>query len=133
MTNKTTKKEFFGMLKAVVEGCKPANMAELVGFIDHEVELLDKKASSRKSGTSKKAVENNTLTELVIEELTRIGKCTITELLNKSQTLTNYVTEDGKALSNQKISSLLKPLYTGDNPKVERIIEKKSTYFRVID
>ena len=35
MTNKTTKKEFFGMLKAVVEGCKPANMAELVGFIDH--------------------------------------------------------------------------------------------------
>ena len=80
-----------------------------------------------------KPVENNTLTELVIEELTRIGKCTITELLNKSQTLTNYVTEDGKTLSNQKISSLLKPLYTGDNPKVERIIEKKSTYFRVID
>lgn len=69
MTNKITKKEFFGMLKAVVEGCEPANMAELVGFIDHEVELLDKKASSRKAGTGKKAAENNNITAVIVEEL----------------------------------------------------------------
>lgn len=133
MTNKITKKEFFGMLKAVVEGCEPANMAELVGFIDHEVELLDKKASSRKAGTGKKATENNNITAVIVEELRKIGKSTITDLLKKSEVLTNYVTEDGKSLSNQKISALLKPLYSGENPTVIRTIEKKSTFFQVAE
>ena len=133
MTNKITKKEFFGMLKAVVEGCEPANMAELVGFIDHEVELLDKKASSRKAGIGKKAVENNNITAVIVEELRKIGKSTITDLLKKSEVLANYVTEDGKPLSNQKVSALLKPLYSGENPTVIRTIEKKSTFFQVAE
>lgn len=133
MTNKITKKEFFGMLKAVVEGCEPANMAELVGFIDHEVELLDKKASSRKAGAGKKAVENNNITAVIVEELRKIGKSTITDLLKKSEVLANYVTEDGKSLSNQKVSALLKPLYSGENPTVIRTIEKKSTFFQVAE
>lgn len=130
---KTTKKEFFGMLKAVVEGCEPANMADLVAFIDHEVELIDKKASSRKAGTNKKAVENNNIATIIIEELTKFGSVTITDLLKKSEVLANYVTEDGKALSNQKISAVLRPLYSGDNPTIERIVDKKSVYFRVIE
>lgn len=130
MENKITKRMRFEELKGIMEGL---GKTDLIAFIDHEIELIDRKAENRKTGTSKKAVENNALTELVIEELVRVGKCTITELLKKSQTLTNYVTEDGKTLSNQKISSLLKPLYTGDSPKVERTMEKKSVYFRVIE
>lgn len=130
MENKITKKMRFEELKGIMEGL---GKTDLIAFIDHEIELIDRKAESRKAGTSKKAVENNALTELVIEELARIGKSTITELLKKSQTLTNYVTEDGKTLSNQKISSILKPLYVGDSPKVERTMEKKSVYFRVIE
>ena len=69
----------------------------------------------------------------MFEELAKVGKCTITELLKKSEVLANYVTEDGKTLSNQKISALLKPLYTGDNAKIERTMEKKMVYFRVIE
>jgi ERCC4-type nuclease len=133
MTNKITKKEFFGMLKGVVESSQPANMTELIAFIDHEVELIDRKAENRKAGTSKKAEANNALTTTIIEELAKIGKCTITDLLKKSEVLTNYVTEDGKSLSNQKISALLKPLYGGDNPIIERTMEKKMVYFRVIE
>lgn len=130
---KTTKKEFFGMLRAVVEGCEPANMSDLLGFIDHEVELIDKKAESRKTATGKRAVENGNITKLIVEELKRIGKATITELLSKSESLANYVTEEGKALSNQKISALLKPLYMGENPIITRTMEKKVVYFEVID
>lgn len=133
MTNKITKKEFFGMLKAIVEDCKPVNMAELVDFIDHEVELLDRKANNRKTGVGKKAQENNNITTVIIEELARVGKTTITDLLKKSEVLANYVTEDGKALSNQKISALLRPLYSGENPRVIRTIEKKSTFFQVAE
>jgi hypothetical protein len=133
MTNKITKKEFFGMLKGVVESSQPANMIELIAFIDHEVELIDRKAENRKAGVGKKAEANNALTTIVIEELAKIGKCTITDLLKKSEVLANYVNEDGKSLSNQKISALLKPLYGGDNPTIERTMEKKVVYFRVIE
>jgi hypothetical protein len=97
------------------------------------VELIDRKAENRKAGVGKKAEANNTLTTIIIEELAKIGKCTITDLLKKSEVLTNYVTEDGKSLSNQKISALLKPLYGGDNPTIERTMEKKVVYFRVIE
>ena len=130
MENKITKKMRFEELKGIMEGL---GKTDLVTFIDHEIELINRKAESRKAGVGKKAVENNALTELVVEELAKVGKCTITELLKKSEVLADYVTEDGKTLSNQKISSLLKPLYTGDSPKVERTMEKKSVYFRVIE
>lgn len=132
-SKKTTKKEFFTMLKTIVGEYKPTNETELIGFIDHELELLDRKASNRKAGTDKKAVENNTITNLVIEELRKTGKTTITDLLKKSEVLANYVTEDGKALSNQKLSALLKPLYSGENPCIIRTMDKRITYFQVIE
>ena len=130
---KTTKKEFFGMLREMVVNGNDANMDALLGFIDHEIELIDRKAESRKAGTGKKAQENNGLTTLIVGELRTIGKSTITELLKKSDVLANYITDDGKSLSNQKISALLKPLYMGDNPTVARTMEKKVVYFEVID
>lgn len=128
---KTTKKEFFTMLKVVVKDCEPTNMTELVNFIDHEIELLDRKTNNRKAGTGKKATENNAITTIIVEELEKIGKTTITDLLKKSEVLANYITEEGKALSNQKVSALLKPLYSGENPTIIRTIEKKSTFFQV--
>ena len=135
MTNKTTKKEFFGMLKAMVNEVKPTNMDELLGFIDHEVELIDRKASNRKAGTSKKAIENNNITNLILSELTLVGKTTITNLLKKSQVLANYVTEAGDSLSNQKISALLKPLLKSElNPTgtVIRTTDKKVVLFSIV-
>jgi hypothetical protein len=130
MENKITKKMRFEELKGIMEGL---GKTDLVTFIDHEIELINRKAESRKAGVGKKAVENNALTELVVEELAKVGKCTITELLKKSEVLVNHITEDGKSLSNQKISALLKPLYIGDNAKIERTMEKKNVYFRVIE
>ena len=41
MANKITKKEMFTMIKAQVK-----DNAEMVAFIDHEIELLDKSARS---------------------------------------------------------------------------------------
>jgi hypothetical protein len=130
MENKITKKMRFEELKSIMEGL---GKTDLITFIDHEIELINRKAESRKAGVGKKAVENNALTELVVEELAKVGKCTITELLKKSEVLANHITEDGKSLSNQKISALLKPLYGGDNPTIERTMEKKVVYFRVIE
>ena len=133
MTNKITKKEFFRMLEMVVESSNVANKEELKAFVKREIELLNKKAESRKAGTTKKAKENNAITELILAELEKIGKTTITNLLKESQVLADYICEDGKCLSNQRISALLKPLYVGENPVVERTVEKKNVYFKVIE
>lgn len=51
MTNKKTKREYFEELKAIVIGD-----AEMVAFIDHELELLERKKAS---GSKSKASEEN--------------------------------------------------------------------------
>ena len=133
MENKITKKMRFEEMKGIMEGL---GKTELVEFINHEIELIDRKAMNRKSGDTKKAKENQALAEIVLEELAKIGKTTITELLKKSDVLADYVTEDGKALSNQKVSAILKPhIRTEENATgaVIRTTEKKVTYFQIAE
>ena len=45
MEKKVTKKEMFAKLYALVENSTADNKTDLLGFIDHEVELLEKKSS----------------------------------------------------------------------------------------
>lgn len=126
MENKITKKMRFEEMKGIME---ELGKTELVKFIDHEIELIDRKAMNRKAGNGKKSQENNAIAEIVLEELAKIGKTTITDLLKKSVVLADYVTEDGKTLSNQKITAILKP-YIADGTVV-RTMEKKSTFFQI--
>lgn len=126
MENKVTKKMRFEEMKGIME---ELGKTELVEFIDHEIELIDRKAMSRKAGNGKKAQENSAIAEIVLEELAKVGKTTITDLLKKSEVLADYVTEDGKTLSNQKITAILKP-YIADGTVV-RTMEKKSTFFQI--
>ena len=128
MEIKITKKMRFTEIRGIME---ELGKTDLIAFIDHEIELIDKKAENRKMGTSKKAVENDNITELIIRELQTMGKTTITNLLKQSKPLTDYITEDGKALSNQKITALLKPLI--ENGKVIRTVDKKVIYYELIE
>ena len=54
-----TKKEMFAMVIAVVNGSEVENKEEMLGFLNHEVELLEKKNS--KSGQTKTQKENEVL------------------------------------------------------------------------
>ena len=133
MENKITKKMRFEELKGILEGL---GKTELVAFVEHEIELIDKKAMNRKAGTTKKAKENDAITKMVLEELRNIGKTTVTDLIRKSEIITNYVTEEGKSLSNQRIKAILKPLIKStENPdgQVIRTMEKKSAYFEIAE
>lgn len=133
MENKVTKRMRFEELKGILEGL---GKTELVAFVEHEISLIDKKASNRKASTSKKAVENSAIAELILGELARVGKTTITNLLKNSQVLSDYSTEDGKPLSNQKITAVLKPyIRTEENAQgtVIRTTEKKSTFFQIAE
>lgn len=112
MANKKTKRELFGELRELV-----ADNMELVAFIDHEIGLLDKKASSKSTKTNE---EHTQLMETIKQELINIGRSvTITELQKESEILSNY--------SNQKLSAMLKKLV--DNKEVNKMVDKKKSYF----
>lgn len=126
MANKKTRKEIFKEMKEIFE---EMGRTEYVEFLAHQIELLDNKASSQK-GMSKTQKENETIMEIIVNELKVIGRSvTITELLKESETLANYVTEAGNNLTNQKVSALMKKLKEAG--KVQNMVDKKKSFFWV--
>lgn len=124
-TKKVTKREYFAQLREVV-----ADNPELVAFIDHEVELLNKKNSGNSQTKTQK--ENAVIAEMLVEELAKAGKpITITDLMNESEVIQNYVLENGNRLTNQKISAIFKQL--GEANRIVKVTDKKKSYFSVAD
>lgn len=130
MANKTTKREYFGQVVAIVEASNVANKADIIKFLNHEVELLDKKSDKGKATPTRAA---NAVTLNVIKEvLGGLEKpATITELLTDER-LQSYTetTKDGSksiAMTNQKLSSLVKKLVGAG--EVVRTEDKKKAYF----
>ena len=115
-TIKKTKKDLFKELKEIV-----VDNTELTAFIDHEIELLEKKNS--KSSETKTQKDNKILKDIIVEILSQTEKAlSITEIQKAHEKL-----ED---LSNQKISALLKQLV--DSNIVERVQDKKKTLFKLV-
>ena len=112
MTNKKTKKDLFLEVREVVAGNE-----ELVAFVDHELELLDKKASTKSTKVNDEQVA---LMEKIVNALNEIGRSvTISELQKENAEMAEY--------SNQKLSAMLKKLV--DNKQVTKIVDKKKSYF----
>ena len=116
MTNKKTKKDLFLEVREVVAGNE-----ELVAFIDHELELLNKKASTKSTKVNNEQVA---LMEKIVNALNEIGRSvTISELQKENAEMAEY--------SNQKLSAMLKKLV--DNKQVTKMVDKKKSYFMVAE
>jgi hypothetical protein len=127
-TTKVTKKEYFAMIKAIVEASDVANKDEIFKFIDHEVDLLNKKSS--KSGNTKTSKINAPICNLIIEVLTEAGKgMTATELMEDERLQTYTDGEKTVKMTNQKLSALLTSLK--DDKKLKREEIKKRAYFSI--
>lgn len=114
---KMTKKDYFNVLAKIVKGAKVENEAEILEFLDRQIELLSKK-SNVKTKTQK---ENEVLVERVYEALVAVAKpVTVTDL---------QAVEGMSEFSNQKLSALLKKLV--DTSRVVKTIDKKKSYFSV--
>ena len=125
MEKKRVKRDYFEMIKAI---CK--DNEDIVNFCDHEIELLNRK--NAKGGATKTQVENAKVAEMLVNELVKLGKAvTITDLMNKSDTVKNYRLENGNPLSNQKISAILKQQV--EAKKVIKVTDKKKSFFSVAD
>ena len=121
-STKVTKRERFSQLMEIVKASKVENSAELVAFIEHEVELLNKK-NSRSGRPTKTQVENETIKAQIVSVLERVGKpMTVTQLLAESEFT---------GLSNQKVSALLTQLRKSG--EVVRTIEKKVAFYSLPD
>lgn len=110
---KMTKRDYFKQIKELVVG-----NVELENFINHELELLDKKSASK--APTKVQIENESIKELIIKTLSTFEKpATISDIQSANDELAE--------LSNQKISALLTQLINAD--KVVRTTDKKKAYF----
>ena len=116
MANKITKKEMFTRIKAQVK-----DNAEMVAFIDHEIELLDKKASNKKATKTQEA--NIGIKATILAVLGNGKSMTVTEMQSASAELGE--------LSNQKVSALVRQLVEAG--KVVKTIDKKVSRFSLAD
>ena len=130
MTNtKMTKRDYFNMVIAIASGEEfdENQLFDLQHFAEHEIELLERK---RSTGKSKANVEQLELMEQIFEALaTETEPVTVSTLLVRHSELEDK--KRGGVISNQKASAMLKKLV--DNGRVAKTIEKKVSYFQVID
>lgn len=114
---KLTKKEKFGMVLDYIQ-----DNEMLVEFINNEISLLTKKASS--SAKSKTQLENDNIKSRILEVLMESQeKFTITDFQN------TYEEFSISRYSNQKMSALFTQLVNEN--KIYKTIEKKKSYFSV--
>ena len=108
-----TKKEMFAEIRNRV-----ADNAEMVAFIDHEIELLSKRRGSSKPTQNQK--DNEVLMGKIVDVLGAI---------DDKMRANEIVKEFDNEYTIQKISSLLSILI--DRGVVEKVMEKKVAYFRL--
>lgn len=119
-----TKREMYAAIKAI-----PAVSAneEMVAFIDHEVELLEKKAATPRKPT-KVQIENAEAQAQVIDYLAAVDKpLTIREIQGGVAMCANYSTSKMSHILNSAVYDVEK------NPEgvLEKVYIKKVPYFSV--
>lgn len=116
MANKMTKKEMFTMIMKAV-----ADKPEMVDFIQHEIDLLDKKASNKKATKTQEA--NVGIKDTILDVLACGKAMTVTEMQGANAEL--------GTLSNQKVSALVRQLVEAN--KVVKTVDKKVSRFSLAE
>lgn len=119
-TKKITKRDRFNQLLAIEE---INSNAELVEFLEHEIDLLDRKKSS---GGDKKMsavqIQNEGIKETILKVLADSGaEMTIAEIQKADENLEDF--------TNQKMSALLRQLV--EDGKVVKTMNKRKAYFAI--
>lgn len=116
-TEKVTKVQKFATVKEIL--VQHSSPDELIKFIDHEIELLNKKSASRKPTKAQKATSE--LRDIVLDVLGNATKpMTIIEIQACDDRLKVF---NGEVVSNQRVASILTKL--GDGVNGEGIVHKK--------
>jgi hypothetical protein len=112
MNKKLTKKEMFNKIMAHL-----TDESE-IAFIQHELELLENKASGNKKPTATQ-VANESLKVVILNYLETVDSASVTDVQK-------YI---GNDISNQKVSALMKQLV--ENGQINKFYEKRKAYFSI--
>lgn len=115
---KPTKRDHFNTLLKIEDVKKNE---DLVNFINHEIELLEKKNSAEKKPTAQQS-ENNGIKDAIVNGMAPQRNYTITDIIKE--------VPECAELTNQRVSALIRQLIA--DGKVERFEEKRKAYFRVV-
>lgn len=117
-----TKREMFVAIANVAE---VAANAEMVDFLNHQIELLDSRKSSTSKTPTKTQKENASIKATILDVLSEAGHAmTITEMLQDDRL---------SAYSNQKMSALLRQLGEDGTKEVRKFKDKKVTLFEIAE
>ena len=121
MANKVTKKDNFNALRALALA---AENADLVAFIDHELELLAKKAENRSSKPTVRQAENAEIKTAIVASLepNRWYRCAEIKAMNE-------VLAEGEGT--QRTARLCNDLVT--EGKLTKMVDKKVVYFALAE
>jgi hypothetical protein len=117
MANKMTQRDYF---KEIIALAEENGREDIVTFAQGRIEMLDKKAGSKKP--TKTQAENVAIKDEILSVLTTVG-ATVTDIQAKSEML--------GALSNQKVSALLRQMV--EDGTVVKSTEKKKSYFALAE
>lgn len=117
-TKKMTKRDFYNAFLKIEE---IKRNPDYVAFIEHEIELLEKKNAADKKPTAQQK-ENDSIKDAVFNGMADNRMYTITELIKEIPECAD--------LTNQRVSALVRQLVAED--KVERFEEKRKAYFRKV-
>ena len=106
-----TKRESYAKIREIIK-----DNAELVAFVDHEVELLDKKNSTKSNKPTQKQKDNEVLKETILTAMATDKAYTVREICE-------LIGVD----SNQKVSAMITALK--NDGKVIRAYEKRVARF----
>ena len=96
---------------------------QYVDFLNHELELLEKKAGYKSDKPTAKQVENTSIKDGILAAMVKGEKYRITDMLKQFECCAE--------LSNQRVSALVRQLLA--EGKVERFEEKRVAYFALAD
>lgn len=116
---KVTKRERFAELKAIIMNQETIN-TDLVDFINHEVELLDKKRSGTSKASLKAQEERKALQVELLEAMQRVAK---------PMTVSQIVKESGLDITTSKATSMLRKMM--EEGTVTNVVEKKVSLYSV--
>jgi hypothetical protein len=94
----------------------------LVDFINHEIELLDKKNASEKKPTAQQTA-NDGIKTAILDNMVSGTKYTITDIIK--------TVPECAELTNQRVSALVRQLIS--DGLVTRVEEKRKAYFILVD
>lgn len=112
---KVTKRDNYNTILAIPAVAENAN---LKAFVEHEIELLDRKSATEKKPTAKQT-ENVGIKSALLNEMENGKLYTISEMQKDLASVAE--------LSNQKISALLRQMIAEGT--VERTEDKRKAYF----